>query len=85
MNDVAADDKSSLNSLHDYDWLARRTGICRSTLASMVCRGQVPCVRLAKRIVRFDEAEIQAWIEARRQNVEPNSGSGQTVTSQVGR
>lgn len=54
------------NPLRSYTWLEKRTGICRSTLASMVCRRQLPCVRLAKRIVRFDEAEIESWIASRR-------------------
>ncbi len=54
-----------MSALRDYAWLAQRTGVGRSTLASMVSRGQIPHVRIAPRIVRFDEQAIERWLAER--------------------
>lgn len=50
-----------------YVGLARVTGIRVNTLYTMVCRGEIPCYRLAPRIVRFSATEIAAWMAGRHQ------------------
>lgn len=50
-----------------YVGLARVTGIRVNTLYTMVCRGEIPCYRLAPRIVRFSAMEIAAWMAGRHQ------------------
>jgi len=52
-------------SLRDYHWLSVRLGVKRSTLQSKVSRGEIPCVRLGPRLVRFDEAVIERWLSER--------------------
>jgi excisionase family DNA binding protein len=54
-----------LMALQKYEWLEKRTNILRPTLASMVHRGTIPYVRLGKRLVRFDEDEIERWLTER--------------------
>jgi excisionase family DNA binding protein len=36
------------------------------TLQSMVCREEIPHIRLGKRNVRFDRDELEAWLAQRR-------------------
>lgn len=36
------------------------------TLSTWVYRGLIPFVRIADRTIRFDEAELRAWIEQSR-------------------
>lgn len=40
-------------------------GIPVGTLRSMVCRRQIPHIRISPRIVVFDVAALEAWIAAR--------------------
>lgn len=37
-----------------------------STLRSLVCRQQIPHIRISARMVKFDPAELDAWINAHR-------------------
>ncbi len=55
-----------MSALYGYEWLEARLGVKRATLASWVSRGRIPHVRLGDRLVRFDEAEIEAWLGQRR-------------------
>jgi excisionase family DNA binding protein len=52
--------------LLDYPSAAAYLGVPIGTLRSMVSRKQVPHIRLTARVVRFDLAELDAMIEARR-------------------
>lgn len=61
-----------MNGLIDYAAAESLTGIRRGTLASMVSRRQIPHVRLGPRLVRFDPAELAAWIAERRVPAGPN-------------
>lgn len=36
------------------------------TVWAMAKRGELPCVRFADRIVRFDPADLAAWIKSRK-------------------
>ena len=46
----------------NYATAAKYLGIPEGTLRSMVCRGQLPFVRLSSRIVVFDLAVLDTWI-----------------------
>lgn len=53
----------------NYREAARLLGIPVGTLRSMVCRRQVPHIRISPRIVVFDVAALEVWISARRVGV----------------
>ena len=44
-------------------------GIPVGTLRSMVCRRQVPHIRISPRVVVFDVAALEEWIAVRRVDV----------------
>ena len=49
----------------NYREAARLLGIPVGTLRSMVCRRQIPHVRISPRVVVFDVAALDAWVRAR--------------------
>lgn len=53
----------------NYRDAARMIGIPVGTLRSMVCRRQVPHIRISPRVVVFDVAALEAWIAVRRVDV----------------
>ena len=55
-----------MTRLRDRAWARELLGVCEGTLASMIHRRQVPFVRISARVARFDEAELLAWVEAKR-------------------
>lgn len=52
-------------TLLTYDDLAQVLELPRSTLYTLVHRGQIPFIRISKRIVRFDEEAIRNWLETK--------------------
>lgn len=52
--------------LVDYATAARYLGIPIGTLRSLVSRKQIPHVRLAARVVKFEIADLDAFITSRR-------------------
>ena len=50
----------------NYAGAAAHLGIPLGTLRSMVCRRQVPHIRISARIVVFELTELDAWIDAHR-------------------
>lgn len=48
-----------------YAEAARHIGTPEGTLRSMVSRGQVPHIRLSKRLVVFDLAALDRWLADR--------------------
>lgn len=50
-----------------YKEAAALLGLKDGTLYAMVSRKSIPHVRLSPRIVRFDRAELEAWISANSQ------------------
>lgn len=50
-----------------YDDVAELLRVSERTVRSMVRRGDLPCVRIGRGSVRFDPADIRAFIEKRRQ------------------
>lgn len=59
----------------NYREAARLLGIPVGTLRSMVCRRQVPHIRISPRVVVFDVAALDEWIALRRVDV-ANEDSG---------
>jgi hypothetical protein len=53
----------------NYREAARMIGIPVGTLRSMVCRRQVPHIRISPRVVVFDVAALEEWIAVRRVDV----------------
>ena len=52
--------------LLNYEEAAEFLGVQRGTLYAWVSLRRVPHVRFSARCVRFDAAELRAWVEARR-------------------
>ena len=59
----------------NYREAAQLLGIPVGTLRSMVCRRQVPHIRISPRIVVFDVDALEEWISLRRVGV-ANDGGG---------
>lgn len=63
------------------DWREARelTGLARSTLYALVSKGEIPHLRLAGRILRFDAAELEVWLSSWRRghDVTPIASKGQ--------
>ena len=58
-----------------YRDAARLLGIPVGTLRSMVCRRQVPHIRISPRVVVFDVSALEEWVASRRVGV-ANDGVG---------
>ena len=52
-----------------YRKAAQLLGIPRGTLYAWVSEGRIPHIRFSGRMVRFDTAELEAWIECHRVGV----------------
>jgi excisionase family DNA binding protein len=59
----------------NYREAARLLGIPVGTLRSMVCRRQVPHIRISPRVVVFDAASLEDWISQRRVDVANDDAS----------
>lgn len=53
-----------------YSEAAQYLGIKVATLRSLVCRKQVPHVRITARLVVFDRDQLDAWLAAKSVAVE---------------
>ena len=53
-----------------YAEAAEFAGVCVNTLYGWVSQRRVPYVRLGARVVRFQRKALQAWIDARRVEVQ---------------
>jgi excisionase family DNA binding protein len=58
-----------------YQEVAARLSLPKGTIYSMVSRHELPFTRLGKKIVRFDEERLEAWIRER--CVEPDADGSQ--------
>ena len=47
--------------------LAKVLGVHRSTIQKWAASGEIPCVRLGARTVRFDPEEVQRAVDGRRE------------------
>jgi excisionase family DNA binding protein len=51
-------------TLLSYTQAAAKLAVPVGTLRAMVSRKRVPHIRLGPRVVKFDEAELDRWIES---------------------
>ena len=51
-------------ALLTYSQLSERLSVPVGTLYAWVMKNRIPYIRLSVRVVRFDEAEIDAWLAA---------------------
>ena len=56
--------------------LATFMGVPIGTVYSMVCKRQIPHLRLSKRLVRFSRAEIEKWMRERRVSIQATEARG---------
>jgi len=56
-------------TLLTVEQLATRLSVTQSAIRHMVYRRQVPFIRVGPRRLRFDPAEIDAWLAAQRVQV----------------
>lgn len=56
----------SASPMMNYEEAAAFLGLKVNTLYSMVSRKELPHVRLSRRLVRFDRAELARWVAERR-------------------
>ena len=61
-------------ALLDYPRAAKRLGVSKRTLWTLVKNGSIPAVRFAGRTVRIDPADLQAFIQ-RSKNVQQTPGA----------
>lgn len=57
---------ANVNRSIGYASAQLRTGLSNRTLRHLVATGQIPHIRYSARVVRFDEAELERWVAARR-------------------
>ncbi len=57
-----------------YRELEAEFGIKAATAAGYVCKGLMPCIKVGRRNVLFERAEIEAWFNERRRAVGPSGG-----------
>ncbi len=55
--------KEEPKPLLTYDDVARRLGITRRHVSTLVAEGRIPVVRIGNRCVRFDPVDVTAYIE----------------------
>jgi excisionase family DNA binding protein len=58
-------DRNTADTMLRYSDAAQMLGIPTSTLQSMVCRKEVPHVRLGRRLVVFSRRALEAWMLSR--------------------
>ena len=73
-----------MKELLDYRQAALLLGLKVATLQSWVCRGRIPHVRLAPRVVRFDPDMLGAWLDARKVNPTGKAPVGTKAQKVVG-
>ncbi|WP_438033750.1 helix-turn-helix transcriptional regulator [Sorangium sp. So ce204] len=49
----------------DYGAAAAFTGLAQGTVRAMVCRRQIPHLRLGPRLVRFRRSDLEGWLRER--------------------
>jgi len=54
------------NELIGYDGAAAMLGLAKATVYAMVHQNRIPHIRLGRRLVRFDRAELQRFVDAHR-------------------
>lgn len=66
MSRTAVIDESANGELLTPAEAAARTGLKEATLANMRCRGDGPAFHKISKFVRYDSADLDRWMRARR-------------------
>ena len=53
-----------INEYLSYDEVSKLLGVPKGTLYSLVSKGQIPYVRISKRLVRFSKTTINEWLQS---------------------
>lgn len=61
-----------MNGLLNYSEAAARLGLRLPTLYALVAQRRVPHVRMGRRLIRFDPAELDAWVDRSRVDARPS-------------
>lgn len=64
---------SKTSELLTYQQMSERYGFSTQTLATWVCRGRIPHVKLGSRCTRFRRSEIEAWLDACSRPADPDA------------
>ena len=54
------------SALRRVSWAAKRLDVSLSTAWRLIASGEIPSIRIGERVVRVDEAELEAWLEAKK-------------------
>ena len=54
------------DELMNYDETAEMLGLAKGTVYAMVHQNRIPHIRLGRRLVRFDRAELQKFVDDHR-------------------
>lgn len=57
--------------LRDARWLAGVLSVPIGTVYSLVFKGLCPCIRVSRRMLRFDPDEIENWLRSKSQSATP--------------
>lgn len=71
--------ESNPRALLTYAEAAARLGIPRATLYVLVSQRRIPHVRYGRRFVRFDAAQLAAWVDDHRVVQHSGYGKGSAV------
>jgi excisionase family DNA binding protein len=52
--------------LLNYEQASKMLGLAKGTVYAMVHQNRIPHIRLGRRLVRFDRAELQKFVDAHR-------------------
>jgi len=54
------------DELMRIDEVAQMIGYTSGSVYQLVCQRRIPFIKLSKKALRFDRAEIEAWIEGKK-------------------
>lgn len=55
-----------MNALLDTNQVAERLQLSKRVVYELVQDGNLPCIRVGKRVLRYREADIDQWLDERR-------------------
>jgi len=55
-----------MSNLKNNTWLAAKLGVSLQTARTLHLRTDIPCLHIGPRMIRYDEAEIDAWTAQQR-------------------
>ena len=55
------------------DDASQMTGYAVATIYDLAAKGKIPCIKLSRKALRFDRADIERWIESHRKGASPEA------------